>query len=437
MKRALVSIGVLPFAVAGCTLTSALDDYAFVSGGNSSTPAQGGDPASGGAPTTTSTSGDSGGGEPNTGGASGDPSGGSGGSGGAGGILIPTQGGGGGQGSAGKNLCELGWKYRQSVTIHGDQVTGSHSAFPIFLDLAHAGPKFWSHVAPGQGMADLAVTLADGSTKLPREVALFSPAVAAGELHVPVDLVEGEDRVIQLYYGNPAASETNDPTVWPASTVGVWHLGEDPAGSFPPCSSEGAPICDSSAHHNDAVVEGAMGLSALRGPNQCKLGNCLEFDGIDDALNAGKDPSLLISGPLTLSFWFLALGSGDDAGIAGTFYDGYECTHHQGSAPAIGEAWHWAAFRWDGTTNPDSMVIFLDGEAKQGHQSSFATITNWRDFKIGRDDVLTAFQGLIDEVRIEAEARSDDWLLTAYANQSDPAVFATFGPEEECAAAPF
>ena len=59
-------------------------------------------------------------------------------------------------------------------------------------------------------------------------------------------------------------------------------------------------------------------------------------------------------------------------------------------------------------------------------------VTSTRTAKIGIwDDVSSfPFNGLIDEVRLSSTARSSDWILTSYNNQSSPSSFYNVGAEE-------
>ncbi|MCC6862103.1 MAG: hypothetical protein IT158_26255, partial [Bryobacterales bacterium] len=41
-----------------------------------------------------------------------------------------------------------------------------------------------------------------------------------------------------------------------------------------------------------------------------------------------------------------------------------------------------------------------------------------------------SFLGLIDEVRISAAARSQDWIVTEFRNQGTPGTFYSVGPQE-------
>lgn len=146
-----------------------------------------------------------------------------------------------------------------------------------------------------------------------------------------------------------------------------------------------------------------------------QYGNALQLDGSNDYIDAG--PSLKISGPLTLSLWMKALGSSADGGLAGTGISSYQCTHHLGTnvycyigngGNQIGtsaglNSWTHMTFTWDGTTNPDSMKLYINGNLVSQAQSS-AAVSSWENFLIGK--ASTNFNGVIDDVRVLNFARS-------------------------------
>jgi hypothetical protein len=76
--------------------------------------------------------------------------------------------------------------------------------------------------------------------------------------------------------------------------VGSWHLDE----------GSGTIAYDSSGNGNDGAIYGATWTTG-------KNGSALEFDGVDDYVNCGNDPSLNIADEITVIAWIYPTGKGD------------------------------------------------------------------------------------------------------------------------------
>ncbi len=91
---------------------------------------------------------------------------------------------------------------------------------------------------------------------------------------------------------------------------------------------------------------------------------------------------------------------------------------------------HFLVGTYDGT----KVRIYWDGVQENSTSATGNLLANGDDVSIGVNSGTsngTPFDGDIDEVRISDAARSADWILTEYNNQSDPPSFYTVGPEEQ------
>lgn len=89
--------------------------------------------------------------------------------------------------------------------------------------------------------------------------------------------------------------------------------------------------------------------------------------------------------------------------------------------------WHHMAGVYDGRT----IKLYLDGQLAGEREGHGEMIVNRTPLAIGRvPDGVSAFRGMLDEVRISDRARAADWLRTQYNNQNAPRAFCRCGAEE-------
>lgn len=150
-----------------------------------------------------------------------------------------------------------------------------------------------------------------------------------------------------------------------------------------------------------------------------KIGKAINLGGLDDYIDMGSASELRISKALTMSFWMYGEGNSIDAGLAGTGISNYACTHHRSykiycyiqegrnhvtfSLP--NDEWHHVAYSWDGTTDRESIKLYVDGMLKNTRTSTKSEISGWQNFLIGKS--TTNFKGKIDEVKVWNYALSE------------------------------
>jgi hypothetical protein len=116
------------------------------------------------------------------------------------------------------------WKYRVELTIPHGQFTGD-TALTLPITGANLPSEFWSHVkADG---SDIVITQSDGTTKLKRQIAYINTGTQVLEVYAAwPTLSAASDTTYYLYYGNAAASESDDADTWPDTCVGAYCMAD-------------------------------------------------------------------------------------------------------------------------------------------------------------------------------------------------------------------
>lgn len=118
------------------------------------------------------------------------------------------------------------WKYRQKIEIDNTKVSSDQTDFPVYLDLSNVSVGFWRHIKSDG--SDIVVTEKDGETKLKRELVAIDTGKETGELHFKAPSLSSSTKtVFYIYYGNAAATETNDTDTWNTNYKAVWHSYEN------------------------------------------------------------------------------------------------------------------------------------------------------------------------------------------------------------------
>jgi hypothetical protein len=330
-----------------------------------------------------------------------------------------------------------GYRYRQQVTISGGVPDADLAGFPALVRTTDGANHVFGNTASPLGH-DVVFTAADGFTRLPHELEHFATG-GASELDawVKTDMTAGAPTVLYMYYGGPDAADPYATQVWDGNYKMVQHLQE----------TSGTHV-DSTSHGNNGTVSGAT-MDAVG-----KVDGADSFDGSNDYVSCGSDPSLKITGPLTLEGWMRA-DELDGAlhnivGFSNSEQRGYKlawdnrntnriwfCVNDYRTTPTGGyvyntllayeplsaEEWYHIAATYD----PTKMEVFVNGESvgtrtptsePGAYDGSLVYIGRWGSFW---------FDGQIDEVRISDIARSAEWILANYRLQGSPTDFLEFG----------
>jgi len=320
---------------------------------------------------------------------------------------------------------------RIAVTV--DEPTGNLADFPVEFKCVAGWGVTYADISNGY------VSFYDGSgTRMN-----FEPEVAIADSGGNATFIywvckpflyaapSDDQNVIYLYYDKTAADASNVPTsVWDANFKVVYHLQ----------GANAAACTDSKGNHNVSASGGSPAFQQAGA-----VGYCVDFEaGTSDYLYV-TDPTALETtvGGLTLSAWTKlestsvypgllckatsALPAGSAMLYAGSTKGRAYVSEDDATAlakdcnTAINDgAWHQLAMVWDGST----LQLYTDGSADgsvDGYDSTF-TSSSAANLTIGRlfsNSATNYWDGLVDECRWSAAARSAAWIAFEYANANE------------------
>lgn len=334
------------------------------------------------------------------------------------------------------------WDYRFKVTIDKTAVDSNLTNFPVLITEENLPAHFWANVDTDGD--DIVVTASDGETKLYRELVDIDTSGETMELWVRLNLVTTADTEIFIYYGNSAATETNDTEVWTVYSA-VYHMNED----------TGSTLYDSTGNHNGTYY------GHLPNATAGQIGDGQDLDGTGDyaavTSHADFNPG---TGEWSMEAWVqfnVPYGSNADilmfkatdspSNLGYSFRIGDDSTGPQtmpffidsGGGDVARSAiltnntrYHVAGVRRSGT-----LYNFVNGAVSGTPISSSRSGTTTSNFYIGDGDTNypsgwwgTDYLGLIDEVRLSKTGHTADWMAAQYTNQKTPEVFYRAAPEE-------
>jgi len=257
-----------------------------------------------------------------------------------------------------------------------------------------------------------------------------SPLLTTMWVRKPLLHPDSLDDHIWLYFGNTEGNDnTRQHETWSPEFRGVWHLTTKPSVYDWTVDSTGG------AHH--ALIENMTDLDVVNG----RAGGALSFSDWNARLQIDDHPDLDFgTTSFTYSLWVLVsrnvadydvpwhkggsedsqagydmeLGSGDwQAWIS----DGYDAVIvNFDDSNNINSGWHHLAVVVD---RSDEMArAYLDGVASdESSIASLGSLSSTYNAYIGADHGRAyPFDGIIDEVRVEAGARSAGWIRTNHYN---------------------
>ena len=336
---------------------------------------------------------------------------------------------------------ESGYTYRKRITIDSDYVSGTSnlSSFPVLINIASDDDLRTTgndgHMEHASGW-DTHFTSADGTTDLYHEIEDYDDETGEYVAWVNVtSLSHDTDTIIYMYYGKSGvAADPSSTSTWNTNYQMVQHLQETTGTHY-----------DSTNHGMDGTNNGSTQDAAgmVDGANS--------FDG-SAYITITDDTYLRPTDAVTFEVW--AQTTGDPAQwdtLGGTsttdeWEDGYglwyESTstvrfHVMGYGTNFAESgiiptnWNYIVGTYDKDAGGvDEIKIYVNG-VLGGTVADYSTAITYTDtFCIAHMGISEGFTGTIDEVRISNTARSVDWILTSYNNQSSPGDFYSVGVEQ-------
>jgi hypothetical protein len=189
------------------------------------------------------------------------------------------------------------------------------------------------------------------------------------------------------------------------------------------------------ANNGTAVNLNATGMSFITG----KVGSAVQFDGVDDWMNAGTNAVINFTGPLTMAVWFNTSDAGGTSRIFSKQYSdtdettGSACyqlgiyvnkyrfslytstgsVDRQTETPS-NNSWVHFAGAWDGS----QYRMYLNGnQIYSGSLSGVLKTNPLTPLSIGTsyaDQAMYFFKGILDEARIYNRALSADEIKALY-----------------------
>ena len=327
------------------------------------------------------------------------------------------------------------WTYRKAITIDHDYVslTTTTAAFPVLVSTTDSD-LLSKALSNGH---DILFTASDGTTKLDHELEEYTSGTGKLLAWVETAISSTTDTEIYMYYGNSGASDQQDiHGTWNDNFKGVWHMKDDTTSS----------TSDSTANYNHGLKKDAnepfgMSTSTIDGGQ--------DFDGTDDYINCGNDPSLwpakaslfmwvnpasVSQGEMVLKndisyFFVLVPSAGQLEAQANLNIDGTWRGRWTAIQKINKDEWSYIGFTYDAV----NIKMYVNGEPKgtfiPSPNGDLAT-GSLGNLHIARRGSGVYFNGAIDEVRISNTARSAEWIKTSYNNQDSPSTFYGIGNQE-------
>ncbi len=313
---------------------------------------------------------------------------------------------------------------RETLTIDSSLTASDLTDFTLLLTEANMSANFWANVnADG---SDIYVTLADGVTKLNRELVSFDGVGQTMELHIKVPTISSTvDTDLYLYFGS-STTESNSAATWDANTQMVQHF-EETTGTATDSTANG--------------LDGTVTAGSYGGAGQ--IGDGASFQA---GRNLTVNQALDTSNTFTIDFWadYTATGTWQTVYFQNDGTTAWNelltinaateqftlWTKTGGTGVALGMqadyvGWHKYTFAYDGA----NLDMYKDG----GLVNSI--VYNWSstpaNFMAGqRTDSNQPADAFYDEYTFDTTERSADWIAAEYAMQNTPAAFYSLGITE-------
>ena len=341
----------------------------------------------------------------------------------------------------------MAYGYCRTITIDHTKVPGNLSDHPFLFSstandlrtVANGG-----HVTSASGYDIVFSPNVDGSSRYAHEIEKYVAATGETIMHVKIPWLSSTvDTVFYIVYGDidVTTSQQDIAGVWDSAFELVLHLKEASA----------ITCLDSTSNNND--VTAAAGSPGYQQTGQ--IGDCVEFDGVDERLNIADSASLDVTSGLTIEAWVKQDAARTEfilskrvAGSDNAYFLSTDGSGQPGLTVLIGgatkatpknSALGTAALRYVvGTYTGAALFLYLDGV----QDATLGSVTGSIDTTV--DPVRLAWgynddycwTGKIDEVRISSTGRSTDYITATYNNQNSPSTFYDLQSDEQIARSP-
>ena len=319
-----------------------------------------------------------------------------------------------------------GWSDRLAVTIDHTKVDANLVDFPLVLTGEHFAADFWNEVK--EDGSDIVVTADDGITKLDRDIIEWDRTNQTMLMRVRLPFLSAtSDTNLGIYYGNASASETNATGTYDTSLELYLPLHEDPSGTRGPMKDR----TDGGWHGSST---GTMTTSDVV---VGKVGNALEFDGINDRIETAVVSHGIGTGDFTFLAWVQRLsdtgqqyqGAMSNGDFSPAFYveqngdnqwGGYWGGALGASSENLNDTWYLLCMRRENGT----ITFYKDAQLEASSYDVTTSMAN-NVLRLGSSSASTANHGhqRIDEARLYSRALSGSELSTIYNNETSPATF--------------
>lgn len=333
------------------------------------------------------------------------------------------------------------WLYRKKITVDATKVGGSDlTDFPVYVDLSNLGSDFHDKVQSDGG--DIVVTSSDETTKLSRELVAIDTSADTGELYFKApSLSSSVNTVFYIYYGNAAATETNDTATWKSTYSAVYHMKDLTTSTVDDSTTNGRDGTKTSAG-NPVEATGKIGMGQTFSSDLIDLGDNAVFDfgtgefaffvwsktnsGLDNRFALGKlenagnfdGPAMGFSSASNYMFMRYRTGA--------TNYNAED------TVDVTDDSWN----RFVGLRRSTGIYLYRAG-AQVGSNTDGNTQNNEDNadtLVIGSErsgSTASTWPGTLDEIYVwKGTAPTDGWILADYNNQSAPNTFYAVAAEE-------
>jgi len=311
-----------------------------------------------------------------------------------------------------------GYNFRKKFSIDNAQVSGtSHSNFPVLINITDSDFATVANSGRVQNVNgfDIAFTSADGSTQLDHELESYNASTGQVLAWVRFPTLSGTvDTDFFIYFGNDSQTiDQSSSSTWDNNYQVVLHMDD---------------LNDATTNSNNGTNNGSTSIVG-------KIGNARNFTtaGGNDFISIADDPTLDITGDITISAWVNINNFGDvpDLVTKGDYTQSYSTWIRNGGT---------LRFATDGSTLTSSgtitsattayltftksgtgRTIYINGAASGNDAVTTAFSTNNNPLYISTS--AYGLNGYVDEVRISNTSRSANWISTEYNNQNTPGSF--------------